>query len=169
MGVRLADVLAIDAGRYLEGRRVSTAVARAYRAIGRCRTAALGGHVTRCEQGHLVGVFYNTCRHRSCPRCGWGLGRRWLERRTLTLLGSGHHHVILTLPHLFNELWSRNYKVFGNLLFRAAHTAITQLAADRRYLGAQPGMVITLHTWGQQMGLHVHLHCLVTAGGVDEA
>jgi len=169
VGVRLADVLAIDAGRYLEGRRVSVAVSRAYRAIGRCRTAALGGHVSRCEQGHLVGVFYNTCRHRSCPRCGWGLGRRWLERRTLTLLGSGHHHVILTLPHVFNELWARNYKVFGSLLFRAAQAAITQLAADRRYLGAQPGMVIALHTWGQQLGLHVHLHCLVTAGGVDAA
>lgn len=167
MGLRLADVLAKDAGRALAGRRVHSAVSGAYEAILRCHTAALGGHVARCAQGHLVGVFYNGCRHRSCPRCGWGLGRRWLERRTRTLLGCGHHHVILTLPHVFNELWSHNYRLFARILFSSAHEAITQLAADPRYLGAEPGIVAALHTWGQQLGLHVHLHCLVTAGGVS--
>ena len=166
VGLRLADVLAVDAGRYLAGRRVRSAVVRAYEAILRCHTAVLGGHVARCKQGHLVGVFYNGCRHRCCPRCGWGLGRRWLERRARTLLGCGHHHVILTLPHVFNELWSHNYKLFARILFRSAREAITQLAADARYLGAEPGIVAALHTWGQQLGLHVHLHCLVTAGGV---
>ncbi len=167
VGLRLADVLAVDAGRYLVGRRVSSAVVRAYESISRCCTAALGGHVARCEKGHVVGVFYNSCRHRCCPRCGWGLGRRWLERRTLTLLGCGHHHVILTLPHLFNELWLCNYKLFARILFKCAQQAMVQLAGDTRYLGGEPGMVIALHTWGQQLGLHVHLHCLVTAGGVD--
>jgi hypothetical protein len=169
VGVRLADVLAVDAGRYLKGRRVRSAVVKAYEAICRCRTAALGGHVARCEKGHVVGVFYNGCRHRCCPCCGWGLGRRWLERRSLTLLGCGHHHVILTLPHMLNELWLPNYKLLGRILFKAAQEAMMQLAADRRYLGAAPGIIAALHTWGQQLGLHIHLHCLVTAGGVSAA
>lgn len=168
MGLRLADVLAVDGGRYLSG-RVSTAAARAYEAIQRCHTAALGGHVARCEKGHLVGVFYNGCRHRSCPRCGWGLGRRWLERRARTLLGCGHHHVILTVPHVFNVLWASNYKLFARILFKSAQEAIRDLAADPRYLGAEPGIIVALHTWGQLLGLHVHLHCLVTAGGVSSS
>lgn len=168
MGLRLADVLAVDGGRYLSG-RVSTAAARAYEAIQRCHTAALGGHVARCEKGHLVGVFYNGCRHRSCPRCGWGLGRRWLERRARTLLGCGHHHVILTVPHVFNALWASNYKLFARILFKSAQEAIRDLAADPRYLGAEPGIIVALHTWGQLLGLHVHLHCLVTAGGVSSS
>jgi glycosyltransferase involved in cell wall biosynthesis len=168
VGLRLADVLAVDNGGYLLG-RVSAAAARAYEAIRRCHTAALGGHVARCEKGHLVGVFYNGCRHRSCPRCGWGLGRRWLERRARTLLGCGHHHVILTVPHVFNVLWASNYKLFARILFKSAQEAIRDLAADPRYLGAEPGLIAALHTWGQLLGLHVHLHCLVTAGGVSSS
>jgi hypothetical protein len=168
VGLRLADVLAVDNGGYLLG-RVSAAAARAYEAIRRCHTAALGGHVARCEKGHLVGVFYNGCRHRSCPRCGWGLGRRWLERRARTLLGCGHHHVILTVPHVFNVLWASNYKLFARILFKSAQEAIHDLAADPRYLGAEPGVIAALHTWGQLLGLHVHLHCLVTAGGVSSS
>lgn len=123
--------------------------------------------MARCEKGHVVGVFYNSCRHRSCPRCGWGLGRRWLERRARTLLGCGHHHVILTLPHVFNVLWAGNYEVLGRILFKSAREAIGELAAEERYLGAEPGIIAALHTWGQRLGLHVHLHCLVTAGGVS--
>lgn len=166
VGLRLAEVLAVDEDRYLT-RRVSTVSRQAYRAIRQCRTAALGGHVARCVKGHLVGVYYNSCRHRSCPRCGWRLGRKWLERRARTLLGCGHHHVILTLPHAFNVLWPANYEVFGRILFKSAEGAIRKLAADERYLGAEPGVIAALHTWGQVLGLHVHLHCLVTAGGVS--
>lgn len=167
MGWRLADVLAIDAGRYLAAHRVGAAVSAAYRAIPACRTALLGGHVARCEKGHVVGVYYNSCRNRCCPSCGWGLGRKWLRRQSRTLLGCGHHHVIFTIPHEFNALWPRNQRVLGSALFKAASAAISQLAGDRRYLGAQPGIIIALHTWGQQLGLHLHLHCLVSGGGLD--
>jgi hypothetical protein len=84
-----------------------------------------------------------------------------------TLLGCAHHHVILTVPHEFNALWPRNYKLFARILFQCAQAAIRELAADPKYLGADPGLIAALHTWGQQLGLHVHLHCLVTAGGVS--
>ena len=168
MGWRLADVLSLDAGRYLSGRRVRTAAAGAYRAILECQTEVLGFHVARCENGHVAGVFHNSCRHRFCPRCGWGLGRRWLARQSRLLLGCGHHHVIFTIPHEFNALWSRNQRVLADALFKSGRGAIWTLAADARYLGAQPGLICALHTWGQQLGLHLHVHCLVSAGGVDK-
>lgn len=152
----------------MSGRRVSSSAARAYRSILQCQTVALGFHVERCEQGHVAGVFYNSCRHRFCPRCGWGLGRRWLARQARLLLGCAHHHVIFTIPHEFNGLWWGNQRVLANALFRSSQGAIWELAAEARYLGAQPGLICALHTWGQQLGLHLHVHCLVTAGGVDE-
>jgi hypothetical protein len=160
--------LSLDAGRYLCGRRVSSAVSRAYRAILQCQTEALGFHVARCENGHVAGVFHNSCRHRFCPRCGWGLGRKWLARQSRMLLGCAHHHLIFTIPHEFNALWMRNQRAIADALFKSARGAIWALAGDARYLGSQPGVIGALHTWGQQLGVHLHVHCLVTAGGVDK-
>lgn len=132
-----------------------------------CNTAVLGGHVVTCENGHTVSVSYNSCRHRFCPRCSFHRVQGWLERQVKTLLGCAHHHVIFTVPHELNVLWLCNYRALGDLLFRSARAALFELMLDPRYLGAQPGVVMSLHTWGQQLPLHPHVHCLVTAGGAD--
>lgn len=135
------------------------------RAVIACRTAVLGGHAGVCSEGH-VSVWYNACRHRCCPRCSYYRVQRWLERKSRVLLGRAHHHVIFTVPHDLNEIWLLNRKAMGDLIFAAAREALFTLCADPRYLGALPGAVIALHTWGQQLSFHPHVHCLVTAGGM---
>lgn len=166
MGVRLADIFAA-ALPYIQTRKLATVVVDAFNAIMSCRTERAGGHVARCDNGHVVGVYYNACRHRSCPRCSWYRVQKWLERQVRTLVGCAHHHAIFTVPHDLNDLWLCNYAVMGDALFSSARDALFDLLADKRYLGARPGVIMSLHTWGQQLPLHPHVHCLVTAGGVD--
>lgn len=166
MRLRVAEILRVGGGAYLSSRRVPTVVHKAMRAILACRTAALGGHAGLCESGHLS-VWYNACRHRCCPRCAFGRVQRWLARQARVLLGCSHHHVIFTIPHELNPLWQLNQAELGDLLFASARGALFTLANDARYLGARPGALMALHTWGQQLALHPHIHCLVTAGGAD--
>ena len=167
MRLRVADILRAGAGQFLASRSVPGVVHKAVRAILACRTAVLGGHAGLCESGHLS-VWYNACRHRCCPRCAFYRVQRWLERQARILLGCAHHHLVFTVPHELNVLWQLNQAVLGELLFAAARGALFALAADPRYLGARPGALMALHTWGQQLSLHPHIHCLVTAGGTDE-
>jgi hypothetical protein len=161
-------VLAVAARGYFARHAAPPVVRDACRAIRSCRTAALGGHVKRCEKGHVLRAWYNGCRNRNCPRCACGRVRKWLERQVQTLLGCAHHHIIFTIPHELNVLWLQNYRVMADALFVAARDALFELSADPRYLGALPGAILALHTWGQQLVLHPHVHCLVTAGGVAE-
>jgi len=165
--LRVADILRAGADQFLASHTVPTVVHRAVRAIRACRTAALGGHAGLCDAGH-ISVWYNACRHRSCPRCAFQRVQRWLERQARILLGCAHHHVVFTIPHELNPLWQLNQAVLGELLFASARDALFTLAANPRYLGARPGALMALHTWGQQLSLHPHIHCLVTAGGADD-
>ncbi len=169
VGVRVADVLALAAPAYLARHASPLVVVAACRAIQDCRTSALGGHGKRCTQGHVLRAWYNGCRNRSCPRCACGRVRKWLERQVRTLLGCAHHHIIFTIPHELNVLWLANYRVMAEVLFATAREALFELAADPRYLGAVPGAIMALHTWGQQLVLHPHVHCLVSAGGGDSS
>ncbi len=165
--MRVADILAVAGPDYLARHAAPRVVVEACRAIRSCRTSDLGGHVKRCAKGHVLRVWYNACRNRSCPRCACGRVRKWLERQVQTLLGCAHHHIIFTIPHELNVLWLRNYGLMAEVLFASAREALFELSADPRYLGARPGAILALHTWGQQLVLHPHVHCLVTAGGVD--
>jgi hypothetical protein len=166
MRVRVSQIFRAELEGFLSTHSVPPVVGRAARAIVNCRTAVLGGHAEACRSGH-VRVWYNACRSRCCPRCAFYRVQRWLERQARTLLGCAHHHVIFTVPHELNPLWLLNQAALGELLFRAARGALFTLAADPRYLGGVPGAIMALHTWGQQLALHPHVHCLVTAGGVD--
>jgi hypothetical protein len=133
-----------------------------------CRTAALGGHVNSCPNGHVDQIAYNSCRHRSCPQCN-GLARaRWLGGWKQRLLPTPHYHTIFTTPHELLPLWRYNKATFANVLFAAASETLTQLLADPKYLGARVGLLASLHTWSQTLAAHVHLHVLVTAGGLDQ-
>ena len=141
-------------------------VRRAARAIMQCRTVALGGHIQACPDGHIARVWYNSCRHRSCPQCAYLQTERWLALQRARLLACDHYHVIFTLPHDLNPLWLANVPVMTTLLFQVVRATLLDLLADPKYLGAQPGILAALHTWGQTLVLHPHVHCLVTGGGL---
>jgi hypothetical protein len=137
----------------------------AARAIMQCRTAALGGHVQACPDGHGSRIWYNACRHRSCPQCAYLQTERWLALQRARLLVCDHDHVIFTLPHDLNPRWLANVPLMTTLLFQAARATLCTLLAAPKYLGAQPGIIAALHTWRQTLVLHPHVHCLVTGGG----
>jgi hypothetical protein len=141
-------------------------VRRAAHALMQCRTAALGGHIQACPDGHVARVWYNSCRHRSCPQCAYLQTERWLALQRARLLACDHYHVIFTLPHELNPLWLANVPVMTTLLFQAVRDTLVTLLADSQYLGAQPGIIAALHTWSQTLVLHPHVHCLVTGGGL---
>jgi hypothetical protein len=140
---------------------------RALRDIRDCRTAALGGHLHECDRcGHRV-ILYNSCRNRHCPKCQATARARWLAQRQTELLPVPYFHVVFTLPQQIGRLAIQNAKPIYNILFRAASQTLLETAADPRLLGASIGFLAVLHTWGQNLHLHPHLHCVVPGGGIS--
>jgi Putative transposase/Transposase zinc-binding domain len=145
---------------------LSTARWRAMRAIENCRTAALGGHVERCGDCGHQRVAYNSCRNRNCPKCQ-GLARaQWLEDRQAELLDVPYFHVVFTVPAEIEVIAFQNQTVVYDILFRAASETLRTIAADPKHLGAEIGFLAVLHTWGQNLMHHPHVHCLVPGGGI---
>lgn len=138
----------------------------AVHAMRSCRTAVLGGHTQVCPDGHHTQVWYNSCRHRACPQCAFVQTARWLDAQKERLLAGDHYHVIFTIPHDLNDLWQGNVRVMAGLLFRAVKQELLAMLADPRWLGAVPGLLLALHTWGQTLNLHPHIHALVSGGGL---
>jgi hypothetical protein len=137
------------------------------RAIELCRTAALGGHKDQCDHcGHLE-ISYNSCRNRHCPKCQTLRKEKWIEARSKDLLPIEYFHVVFTLPSELNPLVSMNRKVLYDLLFRSVSETLMELANDPKHLGAEIGSIGILHTWGQNLMDHPHLHCIVTGGGLS--
>jgi hypothetical protein len=165
----LQDIFCTSYPEYARTHPLPPHVRKAARALMQCRTAALGGHVQACPEGHMSRIWYNSCRHRSCPQCAYLQTERWLALQQARLLACDHYHVIFTLPHDLNALWLANVPVMSALLFQAARDTLSDLLADPKYLGAQPGIIAALHTWSQTLVLHPHVHCLVTGGGLSPA
>lgn len=163
----IQEILGSGLAALLEERKLPGYVRRAGWALLRCKTAALGGHTKRCPAGHVEGVWYNSCRHRSCPQCSWGKVEAWLAEKRDLLLPVDHYHVIFTLPAQFRLLWQWNPRALGDLLFRvSAETLRTLLGEERRLGEAAPAWIAALHTWGRTLIAHPHVHCLVAAGGL---
>src|SRR6266487_3140150 len=136
-------------------------------AIEVCRTAALGGHVERCEDCAFTRIAYNSCRNRHCPKCQWPAAQAWLAAREAELLPVPYFHVVFTLPAAIGAIAYQNKaKVYG-LLFTAAAETLTTIAADSKHLGAAVGITAVLHTWGQNLDHHPHVHCIVPGGGIS--
>ena len=155
-----------DAFRARYGAILSGAQQRALRAIALCRTAALGGHITQCDYcGHEVQA-YNSCRHRSCPKCHGAAQAAWLAAREGEVLDTPYVHVIFTLPHELSPLALQNPRHLYGLLFRTVAQTLQDIAGDPKHLGAEIGGFAVLHTWGQQLHHHPHLHCVLPAGGL---
>ena len=135
-------------------------------AIERCRTAALGGHVARCEDCAHTVIAYNSCRNRHCPKCQGIAAKRWLADREAELLPVPYYHVVFTLPAPIGEIAHQNKAAIYDILFKAAAETVMTIAADTKHLGASVGITAVLHTWGSAMTHHPHLHMIVPGGGI---
>lgn len=166
--VEVADILRAHEARFLDNNRscLSFQQLTVLRAIARCRTAALGGHLDSCSRCGHQAISYNSCRNRHCPKCQTQARQRWLASREREVLGVPYFHVVFTLPHELNPLCQRNQTLLYNLLFRSSAAAMLEVAADPKHLGAEIGFLSILHTWGQNLLLHPHIHCVVPAGGL---
>src|SRR5437762_12940318 len=140
-------------------------VCKAARAIMQCRTAALGGHVQACPDGHMSRVWYNSCRHRACPQCASLQTERWLALQRARLLACDHSHVIFTLPHELNPLWLANVPVITTRVLQAVRATLVELLADPQSLGAPPGIMAAVHPGSQPLVLHPDVHRLGPGGG----
>jgi hypothetical protein len=140
---------------------------RAAQCIRWCGTRAMGAHVLSCPSGAYEELQFHACRHRSCPRCADAARSRWIDAELKRLLPCPHFHCIFTLPHELLPLWEFNRERFVPLLMRCARESLLELMASPKHLGVTPGLLLSLHTWGRTLSHHPHVHCLVSAGGID--
>jgi len=167
-GPEVADIFRQHGPAYRQSHRLPRHHLRAMRAIEGCRTAALGGHKDQCDPcGHLQ-ISYNSCRNRHCPKCQTLRKEKWIEARQEDLLPIEYFHVVFTLPAELNPLVLSNQRALYDLLFHCASATLSELTQDpKHHLGAKVGMIGILHTWGQNLMDHPHLHCIVTGGGLS--
>jgi hypothetical protein len=168
--LEVADIFRGEAASFHSGmgRRMSRAQQRVFAAIGACRTAVLGGHVHACDHCDHQVISYNSCRNRHCPKCQALARAEWLERRQAELLPIAYFHLVFTLPAELAALALQNKRLMYGMLFEAASQTIAQVAANPRHLGAEDvGVLAVLHTWGQNLLHHPHLHCVVSGGGLS--
>ena len=165
----VADILRAQGDHFLDRYRSSFDFQqlKAFRAILRCRTAALGGHRDACPSCGHQAISYNSCRNRHCPKCQTQARERWLAARERELLTTSYFHVVFTVPHELNVLALENPRLFYDLLFAASAQTLLEIAIDRKHLGAEIGMISILHTWGQNLLLHPHIHCAIPVGGLS--
>ncbi|MGI9423909.1 MAG: IS91 family transposase [Hyphomicrobiaceae bacterium] len=147
--------------------RVSLEQLKVMSAIERCRTAALGGHVARCDDCQHTKIAYNSCRNRHCPKCQGRAAREWMEAREAELLPVQYFHVVFTLPTAVADIAYQNKRVIYNLLLQASAEAMQTIAADPKHLGAKIAITSVLHTWGSAMTHHPHVHMIVPGGGLS--
>lgn len=145
--------------------------ARTLYALASCRTYLLGGHIDRCTNPNCnhVHISYNSCRNRHCPKCQGHKREEWIRSRESELLNVPYYHVVFTLPAELNKVCLYAPKTIYNLLFKTAWSVIKGFAENPKFLGAKTGMVAILHTWGQNLSLHPHLHCIVPGGGISQS
>ena len=168
MDVTLQNIFTESFQHYAAGKSLPAKYYKAANAIMNCRTPYLGGREYACEDGHEHHSQYHSCKHRSCPLCNELPKARWVDAQHGRLLACDHYHVIFTLPHELLDLWRFNSRWFSDALFQAGRDTLMTLLQDERHLGALPGIIMALHTWGRNLSLHPHMHCLVTGGGLDE-
>ncbi len=166
--LEVADVIRRHGDAFLDryGDALRPEQRRALSDIAACRTAALGGHVEACDRCGHRRVAYNSCRNRHCPKCQAHAAADWTEAREAELLPVAYFHVVFTLPAALNPIALRNPRVVYGLLFQAAAATLRQVAADPKHLGAEIGFLAVLHTWGQNLQHHPHVHCVVPGGGL---
>lgn len=167
--LEVADIFRLHGPSWRQARHahLSLGQLKVMSAIEQCRSAALGGHVLRCESCGTTEIAYNSCRNRHCPKCQASAARRWLEARQADLLPVAYYHVVFTLPAQIGAIAYYNKAVIYGLLFDVAAETLRTIAADPRHLGAQIGATLVLHTWGSALTHHPHVHGIVPGGGLS--
>lgn len=165
--LELADILRAHGPAYRARHPVSPEQSKVMTSLVQCRTAMLGGHVDSCDGCGFVRISYNSCRDRHCPKCQASERAAWVDARLERLLPVEYFHVVFTLPEQLNPLILKNRRVLYTLLFKAVSETLLELTADPKRLGSQIGFTAVLHTWGQNLLFHPHLHCVVTGGGLS--
>jgi hypothetical protein len=163
----VADIVRAYGAAFRATHTVSHEHARVLRAVAQCRTAALGGHVEQCVSCGTERVCYDSCRNRHCPKCQGSARAKWLAAEQALLLPIPYFHVVFTLPHQLNPLIRVNQRALYDLLFQTAAQTLQEFARDPKHLGAEIGITAVLHTWGQTLTEHIHVHCVVTGGGLN--
>ena len=164
--IELADIVRAHGAAYQRAHPLCRAQRRALRAIAACRTAALGGHRAVCAACGAERITYNSCRNRHCPKCQRLATERWLAARRREVLPIPYFHVVFTLPHALNPLAQSHPRLIYRLLFQAAASTLLRFGRDPRHLGGELGITAVLHTWGQALTQHLHVHCVVTGGAL---
>jgi len=167
--LEVADIFRDQGSAWREANagHISLGALKVMSAIERCRTAALGGHVMRCDACEHTEIAYNSCRNRHCPKCQGAVAKQWLAEREAELLPVPYFHVVFTVPAQIGNIAYQNKAVVYNLLFKAAADTLLTIGADPKHLGARLGLIAVLHTWGSAMTHHPHLHGIVPGGGLS--
>jgi len=152
---------------FRENNKLPSHKLKAMSAIESCRTASLGAHVDKCCACGHTKISYNSCRNRHCPKCQNIAREQWIEARKSELLNLQYFHVVFTVPDSLNSIFLNNQEIMYKMLFNCVNETLTTLALDKKYLGAQIGLTAVLHTWGQNLMFHPHIHCIVPGGGLS--
>ena len=165
--IEVQDIFIAYGERYRQNHNLPISHLKAMSAIERCRTAELGGHMDACDECGAARISYNSCRNRHCPKCQALTKERWIDARKADLLNVGYFHVVFTIPDTLNTIAYQNQRAVYNILFKSVAETLTELAADKKHLGADIGFTSILHTWGQNLMHHPHIHCIVPGGGLN--
>ena len=168
MRCTLQDVFVEHFDAYAAQRVLHSRERRAAWSIRHCFTAAMGTHLLVCPNGHFQQLQYHACRHRSCPRCAQAPRCAWIDAELQRLLPCPHFHAVFTLPHELLPLWAFNRRLMADLLMNCVRESLMQMLATPRHGGIVPGLLMALHTWGRDLSYHPHVHCLLSAGGLDD-
>lgn len=165
--ITVSDILREHGEEYIRVNKIKGQQKGVINLLPLCQTQALGSHYRRCDQCSHIDKAYNSCRNRHCPNCQQKEREQWLNKRMQELLPVGYYHLVFTIAYQLNDLCFKNKKVMFNILFKAASQTILELSKDVKHLGADTGIITVLHTWGQNMMEHPHLHCIMPAGGLS--
>ena len=165
--ITIADILNEYGGSYISRKNIRGQQKGLIHLLSACHTSLLGRHFEKCDNCQYLGKAYNSCRNRHCPSCQQKDKLKWLDKRMQELLPVGYYHLVFTIPHELNPLCLKNKKIMYDILFNAASQTLLELSRDTKHLGADTGLITVLHTWGQNMMEHPHLHCIMPEGGLS--
>lgn len=165
--ITVCDILREYGGEYIHKNKLKGQHKGIINLLSSCGTQALGSHFRQCDNCTYIDKVYNCCRNRHCPNCQYKDKEKWLDKRMQELLPVGYYHLVFTIPYQLNQLCFQNKKVMYDILFKAASQTVIELSRDTKHLGANTGLITVLHTWGQNMMEHPHLHCIMPAGGLS--
>ncbi|MDL1969341.1 MAG: IS91 family transposase [Deltaproteobacteria bacterium] len=166
--IEVADIFREFGRQYRISHNLPDNIIKVMHNIERCRTSFFGGHVDQCDECEFKRISYNSCGDRNCPKCGMLAKEKWLEQRKRELLPVPYYHIVFTIPQQLNDLAMYNPEIIYRILFRSAKETLIKLGKDAKHLGADIGAISVLHTWGQNLSFHPHLHCIVPGGGLSE-